>query len=202
MDPIVYDKDLVEAPGAPFVGRGPELSRLEGFLQQAIDGSGRVVFISGEPGIGKTSLSDEFLRARARASPVCRFLADAASNSMAPAKPTCRFWMPSVRLLEGPVARSTGGDHANLRADVVLAVARRLRLHRRDGNVATGNDWRDQGTDDARNGRCAGTLCHHFPCGVAARRPALGRPFQRGSAAALVPTHQQPTSVNRRHVQT
>jgi serine/threonine protein kinase/tetratricopeptide (TPR) repeat protein len=63
--PIVYDKDLVEAPAAPFVGRGPELSRLEGFLQQSIDGSGRVVFISGEPGIGKTSLSDEFLR-RAR----------------------------------------------------------------------------------------------------------------------------------------
>ncbi|MDQ3174373.1 MAG: protein kinase [Acidobacteriota bacterium] len=64
--PIVYDKDLVEASAAPFVGRGSELSKLEGFLQQAIDGSGRVVFISGEPGIGKTSLSDEFLR-RARA---------------------------------------------------------------------------------------------------------------------------------------
>ncbi len=64
--PIVYDKDLVEVPAAAFVGRGPELGRLEGFLQQAIDGSGRVVFITGEPGIGKTSLSDEFLR-RARA---------------------------------------------------------------------------------------------------------------------------------------
>ncbi|MEK6284046.1 MAG: serine/threonine-protein kinase, partial [Acidobacteriota bacterium] len=64
--PIVYDKDLVERPAALFVGRGPELSKLEAFLQQSIDGSGRLVFISGEPGIGKTSLSDEFLR-RARA---------------------------------------------------------------------------------------------------------------------------------------
>ncbi len=64
--PIVFDKDLVEGPGAPFVGREPELTRLEGYLQQAIGGTGRVVFISGEPGIGKTSLSDEFLR-RARA---------------------------------------------------------------------------------------------------------------------------------------
>ncbi|MCM3905857.1 MAG: protein kinase [Pyrinomonadaceae bacterium] len=64
--PIVYDKDMVESVAPLFVGRGPELSKLEGFLQQAIDGSGRVVFISGEPGIGKTSLSDEFLR-RARA---------------------------------------------------------------------------------------------------------------------------------------
>ncbi len=64
--PIVYDKDLVDVASVPFVGRDTELSRLEGFLQQAIDGNGRVVFISGEPGIGKTSLSDEFLR-RARA---------------------------------------------------------------------------------------------------------------------------------------
>lgn len=64
--PIVYDRDLIEASVAPFVGRGPELTRLEGLVQQTIDGSGRVVLISGEPGIGKTSLADEFLR-RARA---------------------------------------------------------------------------------------------------------------------------------------
>lgn len=64
--PIVYDKDLVEVGAAPFVGRGPELSKLEGFLEQTIDGEGLVVFITGEPGIGKTSLSDEFLR-RSRA---------------------------------------------------------------------------------------------------------------------------------------
>ncbi len=63
--PIVYDKDMVEVAAPLFVGRDLELSRLDGLLQQAIDGSGRVVFISGEPGIGKTSLSDEFLR-RAR----------------------------------------------------------------------------------------------------------------------------------------
>jgi serine/threonine protein kinase/tetratricopeptide (TPR) repeat protein len=60
--PIVYDKDLLNPPSSAFVGREPELQRLEGFLQQAIDGVGRVVFITGEPGIGKTSLSDEFLR--------------------------------------------------------------------------------------------------------------------------------------------
>lgn len=64
--PIVLDKDQIGVATAPFVGRVPELGKLEGFLKQAIDGSGRVVFITGEPGIGKTSLGDEFLR-RARA---------------------------------------------------------------------------------------------------------------------------------------
>lgn len=63
--PILYDQDQITLPASNFVGREPELNRLEGILQQAIDGTGRVVFITGEPGIGKTSLSDEFLR-RAR----------------------------------------------------------------------------------------------------------------------------------------
>jgi len=60
--PIVYDSDLIDRTGPSFVGREPEIRKLEGFLEAAIDGTGRVVFITGEPGIGKTSLSDEFLR--------------------------------------------------------------------------------------------------------------------------------------------
>lgn len=65
--PVVYDKDLIETAASSFVGREPELAKLEGLLRQTIAGNGRVVFITGEPGIGKTSLSDEFLR-RARGS--------------------------------------------------------------------------------------------------------------------------------------
>src|SRR5882672_9001272 len=65
--PVVYDKDLIEPALPSFVGREPELTKLEGLLRQALEGNGRVVFITGEPGIGKTSLSDEFLR-RARSS--------------------------------------------------------------------------------------------------------------------------------------
>lgn len=60
--PIVYDLDLAERTGSSFVGREPEMRKLDGFLRQAIESRGRVVFITGEPGIGKTSLSDEFLR--------------------------------------------------------------------------------------------------------------------------------------------
>jgi serine/threonine protein kinase/tetratricopeptide (TPR) repeat protein len=65
--PVVYDRDLIGAESSSFVGREPELTKLEGLLRQTIAGNGRVVFITGEPGIGKTSLSDEFLR-RARSS--------------------------------------------------------------------------------------------------------------------------------------
>src|SRR6185436_14768701 len=63
--PIVYDPDLIDRSAPSFVGRELEMKKLESLLQQVIDGTGRIVFVTGEPGIGKTSLSDEFLR-RAR----------------------------------------------------------------------------------------------------------------------------------------
>ena len=58
-----------------FVGREAEMKRLEECLREAFNGSGRLVFLTGEPGIGKTALADELLR-RARQQPasliVCR----------------------------------------------------------------------------------------------------------------------------------
>jgi DNA-binding SARP family transcriptional activator len=43
----------------PFVGREQEWTLLGGSLQQVIDGHGQIVFVSGEPGIGKTRLLEE-----------------------------------------------------------------------------------------------------------------------------------------------
>jgi ATP-dependent Clp protease ATP-binding subunit ClpA len=44
-----------------FVGREAEMKRLEECLREAFNGSGRLVFLTGEPGIGKTALADELL---------------------------------------------------------------------------------------------------------------------------------------------
>ena len=44
-----------------------------------------------------------------------------------------------------------------------VGVADRLRFHRRARNVTTGNDWRDQGTNDARNGRRARHARNYSP---------------------------------------
>ena len=59
------------ASGGPetFVGREPELKRLAEALHRAGAGSGRIVFLTGEPGIGKTALADEFLRRARRRHP-------------------------------------------------------------------------------------------------------------------------------------
>jgi predicted ATPase len=50
----------VERP--PFVAREQELAKLNGHLDQALAGQGRVAFVTGEAGSGKTSLVHEFVR--------------------------------------------------------------------------------------------------------------------------------------------
>jgi DNA-binding winged helix-turn-helix (wHTH) protein/tetratricopeptide (TPR) repeat protein len=61
--PIVHPlPDAAETVSEILVGREPELRKLETFLTNAVQGSGHMVFITGEPGIGKTALSNSFLR--------------------------------------------------------------------------------------------------------------------------------------------
>jgi adenylate cyclase len=47
---------------ATFVDREQELSRLESFLDRALDGQGQICFVTGEAGSGKTALLTEFAR--------------------------------------------------------------------------------------------------------------------------------------------
>jgi adenylate cyclase len=47
-------------PGEPFVGREPELARLEAFLKSALRAETKIAFVRGEAGWGKTSLLSAF----------------------------------------------------------------------------------------------------------------------------------------------
>jgi tetratricopeptide (TPR) repeat protein len=64
------------APANPdrgrLVGRERELGALRACLQRALKGQRQLVFITGEPGIGKTALADEFQRQAAAAEPSLR----------------------------------------------------------------------------------------------------------------------------------
>ena len=46
----------------PLVGREAELAQLHGWLERALGGERQVVFVTGEPGIGKTAVVDAFLQ--------------------------------------------------------------------------------------------------------------------------------------------
>ena len=64
----VSDRAVAEPPGppasalAPMVGREPALEALRGYLRQAVQGQRQVVLVTGEAGIGKTTLVDAFQR--------------------------------------------------------------------------------------------------------------------------------------------
>jgi DNA-binding SARP family transcriptional activator len=50
------------ADGGPFVGREHELEKLRGLLAEAYAGRGRLVLLTGEPGVGKTRIAAELAR--------------------------------------------------------------------------------------------------------------------------------------------
>src|SRR5271157_5215633 len=52
----------VGSTASRLVGRNTELDRLRGSLRRALHGERQLVFVTGEPGIGKTTLVDEFQR--------------------------------------------------------------------------------------------------------------------------------------------
>jgi DNA-binding winged helix-turn-helix (wHTH) protein/tetratricopeptide (TPR) repeat protein len=65
----VHSPALKPAQGR-LVGRNRVLSELQGYLQNALAGQRQIIFITGEPGIGKTSVIDEFERLTAPEMPI------------------------------------------------------------------------------------------------------------------------------------
>ena len=52
-----------------FVGRERELNRLTGHFQRMLEGAGKIVFLTGEAGIGKSALAEQFMRSVRRLHP-------------------------------------------------------------------------------------------------------------------------------------
>ncbi len=59
---FLYKEETVTFERPVFVARGQELAQLDEFLDLALAGQGRVVFVTGEAGSGKTALTEKFAR--------------------------------------------------------------------------------------------------------------------------------------------
>ena len=81
------------------VGREDAMAQLEQALDKALNGQRQIVFITGEAGIGKTTLVDVFHQSAAF-SANCGSPADSASKASAEKKPTTRCWKLSGNCCE------------------------------------------------------------------------------------------------------
>jgi predicted ATPase/DNA-binding winged helix-turn-helix (wHTH) protein len=66
LPPSVAPSANTQAPTSNFVGREVELSQLQGWLEKALRGERQIVFVTGESGIGKSTLIEAFLERVAR----------------------------------------------------------------------------------------------------------------------------------------
>lgn len=96
-----------------FVGRRTELEGLERHLRNAEAGKGRVVFVTGEPGAGKSTLISQFMVEAALASPETRIIGAACSEQYGAAEPYQPFVEAFRSLLAEPEKRS--GSWASLK---------------------------------------------------------------------------------------
>ena len=85
-----------------FVGRERELQRLEALLERACAGAGRIAFIAGEPGLGKTSLVNEFLRRTTRERPAMLCLTGHCVEQYGASEAYLPFLNAFSRSLNGP----------------------------------------------------------------------------------------------------
>ena len=114
--PAFLDDRVVEAQRPIFVARDREMARLDGFLEMALAGQGRVVFITGGPGRGKTALLEEFAR-RAMAAHPELLVATGKCNALVDAGEPYLPFRELLAMLTGDVearwaAGSIGRDHA------------------------------------------------------------------------------------------
>ena len=106
----------------PFVERNSELAQLDNYLDEALAGNGRIVFVTGDAGRGKTSLLAEFARRALSAHPNL-IVAGGNGNAFAGAGDPFLPFREVLRLLTGDVApQSAVGEVSHEQARRLWAV--------------------------------------------------------------------------------
>ncbi len=106
---------------AAFVGRETELAQLHRYLDEADRGKGRVIFITGDAGAGKSTLTSQFLERAATLAPSFRILRAGCSEQYGAGEPYQPFVEAFRSLVQtGP---ETGGSRWRSFRDLAAQVA-------------------------------------------------------------------------------
>ncbi len=91
-----------------FVARERELAQLDGYLDEALQGHGRVVFVSGDAGSGKTALVREFVRLALAAHPDLAAACGSCNAATGPGDPFLPF-REILQMLAGDIEAGRAG---------------------------------------------------------------------------------------------
>ena len=155
------------------VGRDEELAQIRQWFAAASQGSRRVVFVTGEPGIGKTIFARSFL-----ADLAYRRLARIGCGQCVEQYGAGEPYMPVLEALTR-LAQEPDGDKLveilRRLAPTWLAQMPALVTAARAREAAERDASDDAATDAARDGRSARSVGRRHAAGTLARRPALER---------------------------
>jgi DNA-binding SARP family transcriptional activator len=96
----------------PIVGRGPQLAHIESLAEEVDQGRGRLLLLSGEPGIGKSRLAEEFVAKIASANGAKVAWGRSSEGEGSPA-----FW-PWIQVFRRFAHVANGGGTASLSSEV------------------------------------------------------------------------------------
>lgn len=150
-----------------FVGREPQLARLQALFAEAAEGRGSVVAVTGPAGIGKSRLTHEFLEfVRARGIAV----------HQAPASPYSRHRPMSIakRLFRSKLGIGPGADTQWARQQIENALPEAVRG--RPGAVAFACQFADVGVSSSLTSDAAAALREPMTGALAELLPASNRP--------------------------
>jgi len=116
------ERQVVDVERPPVVARERELARLEGDLELALGGQGRVAFVTGDPGTGKSTLVGEFVR-RAMVAHSDLIVAQGNGNAYTGVGDPYLPFLEVLQMLSGDVeARWAGGGIAREHAQRLWAL--------------------------------------------------------------------------------
>ena len=123
---VVWVRETTQVPRDVFVGREPELAALRAKLVAALDGNGGLVFVGGEPGVGKTTLVRQLIREAEQRGALAVFGRCYESEGTVPYSPFVEMLEQALAIMPPQIVREDMADDAPEVARMVPELRRRF----------------------------------------------------------------------------
>src|SRR3954468_7382374 len=123
---VVWVRETTQVPRDVFVGREAEMAALRARLVAALEGNGGLVFVGGEPGVGKTTLVRQLIREAEKRGALAVFGRCYESEGTVPYSPFVEMVEQALAIMPPEIVREDLADDAPEVARMVPELRRRF----------------------------------------------------------------------------